>query len=473
MSETKPLVQSDDDMEMLRRLKAYQPFAFFVTFGGYFMSHLTRKSYSTVKQQLQSDAGYSATILSAMDTTFMFTYAAGNVINGKLGDTFNPTTILAIGLWGSGACLVVMTAAVIFDLVSINVTFANTVLLSILFLFGLFQATGGPVGTAVMGNWFCDADAVKNRGTIFGFWTCHQYVGDVAAALVTAWILGAGYAYWWALLFPALCNVLFAFITVQLVADPYDMGIITPEVKIRQAKFEAKKKELAERGETIEEDQGPQAISFVGAFQIPMVANYAFAFGFFKLVNYCLFFWLPYFLGKNFDAVTANLIASLYSVGMMPGGIIVGYVSDFFGGRRALVIGVFMGLLIVCLAVFARFSESGDLNVGVLLFMLCCMGILVGGPNNIITSAVAADLASHPSVRGSSKSLGTVTGLINGCGSLTASVGLLAVGPLQEHFGWSSVWVYLIGCTATGTLLMGSRIYAEIFPPTQAVSTDV
>jgi sugar phosphate permease len=472
MSETKPLVQGDDDMEMLRRLKAYQPFAFFVTFGGYFMAHLTRKSYSTVKKQLQYSAGYSSTILSAMDTTFMFTYAAGNVINGKLGDTFNPTTILAIGLWGSGACLAVMTGVILLDLVSISVSFANFALLSILFLFGLFQATGGPVGTAVMGNWFCDAESVKNRGTIFGFWTCHQYLGDVSAAFVTAYILNSGFAYWWAIFVPAILNVLFAFITVQLVADPYDMGIITPEVKIRQAKYEAKKKELAERGEAIEEDQGPQAISFAGAFKIPMVANYAFAFGFFKLVNYCLFFWLPYFLSLHFDDVTANLIASLYSVGMMPGGIIVGYVSDLFGGRRAVVIGVFMGLLICFLAIFAKFSEAEDLNPVILLVMLACMGILVGGPNNIITSAVAADLASHPSVRGSSKSLGTVTGLINGTGSLTASVGLLAVGPLQDAFGWSSVWVYLIGCTATGTLLMGPRIYAELYPP-QSQSVDV
>ena len=354
-------------------------FAFFVTFGGYFMSHLTRKSYSTIKQQLEQKAGYSSTILSAMDTVFMATYAAGNIINGKLGDTFDPTTILAIGLWGSGACLAVMTIAIILDLVSINVTLANSVLLTILFLFGFFQATGGPVGTAVMGNWFCDAESIKKRGTIFGFWTCHQYLGDISAALVTAWLLGAGAAYWWAILIPALANIAFAFLTIQLVADPYDKGIVTPEVKIRQAKFEAKKKEMAERGETIEADSGPQAISYGNAFKIPMVANYAFAFGFFKLVNYCLFFWLPYFLGKNFDPVTANLIASLYSVGMMPGGIIVGYASDFFGGRRALVIGVFMGLLIVFLAIFAKFSESGDMNPGALLFMLACMGILVGG----------------------------------------------------------------------------------------------
>lgn len=82
--------------------------------------------------------------------------------------------------------------------------------------------------------------------------------------------------------------------------------------------------------------------------------------------------------GKTFDPVTANLIAALYSVGMMPGGIIVGYVSDFFGGRRAVVIGVFMCTLIVFLGVFAVYSEEG-LSPIALLIMLGCMGILVGG----------------------------------------------------------------------------------------------
>jgi sugar phosphate permease len=99
------------------------------------------------------------------------------------------------------------------------------------------------------------------------------------------------------------------------------------------------------------------------------------------------------------------------------------------------------------------------------LLLLSLHSLQFCSPNNIITSAVAADLASHPSVRGNNKSLGTVTGLINGCGSITASIGLLAVGPLQEHFGWGSVWLFLIACTATGTLLLGTKIYAELFPP--------
>jgi sugar phosphate permease len=353
--------------------------AFFITFGGYFMAHFSRKCYSTVKQQLEDEAGFSALVLSEMDTVFMATYAAGNIINGKLGDTFNPTTVLAIGLFGSGSCLMLINVALWFDFVGYNAAMGNFFILAVYFLFGFFQATGGPVGTAVMGNWFSDAESIKKRGTIFGFWTCHQYMGDITAALCTAAVLGAGLPYWWALFIPALTNFGWGYLTLRLIADPYTVGIITPEVKIRLAKFEAKKKEMAERGEAIGEDTGIPPISYANALRIPMVAQYALAFGFFKLTNYVLFFWLPYFLGKTFDPVTANLIAALYSVGMMPGGIIVGYVSDLFGGRRAVVIGCFMGALIVFLALFAKFSESGNMNPIALLFMLGCMGILVGG----------------------------------------------------------------------------------------------
>mmetsp|Transcript_3705 Transcript_3705/g.6555 ORF Transcript_3705/g.6555 Transcript_3705/m.6555 type:complete len:487 (-) Transcript_3705:400-1860(-) len=480
MCETRPLLKKEDanvnndDMEMLRRLKAYQPIAFLVTFFGYFASHFARKSYSTVKQELQKKAGYSPFILGAMDAIFMLTYGAGNVISGQLGDTFNPVTVLAIGLWGSGACLLVMVGAIFANLVYVNVLLANTVILGILFLFGMFQATGTPVGTAVMGNWFCDDDSVKRRGAIYGVWTCHHNFGDIFAGLVTAWILRSGFSYTWALVIPALTNIVFGFITIGLVADPYHIGIVTPEIKINQARFEAKRKEMAERGEILEKkDAGLQPISFRDAFKIPMVAKYAIAFGFFKLTNYCLFFWLPYFLEKHFDPVTSNLIASLYSIGMVPGGIVVGYISDMLGGRRALVNAVFMGLLIVFLAVFAKISATPDVNPVVLQFLITWIGILVGGPNNIIPSAVAADLASHPSVCGSSKSLGTVTGLINGCGSVTSAIGLLPIGPLQSAFGWPAVWIYLIVCTATGMCLLGSKIYDEIFPSSETNAAKV
>ena len=47
------------------------------------------------------------------------------------------------------------------------------------------------------------------------------------------------------------------------------------------------------------------------------------------------------------------MIAAAYSFVMMPGGIIVGVVSDIFGSRRAVVIRNFMVIIMGFLAVFA------------------------------------------------------------------------------------------------------------------------
>lgn len=102
-------------------------------------------------------------------SVFMATYAAGNIINGKLGDTFNPTTILAIGLFGSGACLFLITVAIWFDFKGISSTFGDVFILAVYFLFGLFQATGGPVGTAVR---FCLV-SVLDMTNGFTFSSCY------------------------------------------------------------------------------------------------------------------------------------------------------------------------------------------------------------------------------------------------------------------------------------------------------------
>jgi len=150
---------------------------------------------------------------------------------------------------------------------------------------------------------------------------------------------------------------------------------------------------------------------------------------------------------------------------MMPGGVVCGWVSDIYGGRRACVIATFMCILIPLLWIFAIYMDV--LPIGWLLGLLCLMGCLVGGPNNIITSAVAADLADDPSIGGNSRALGTVTGIINGSGSVTAAIGQLAI-PVLLAMGQTNgveyryVWYFLIFCTATGTALMYPKISKEL-----------
>jgi len=392
--------------------------------------------------------------LTAMDSGFMFTYAGGSFITGQLGDRFSPVAVIGLGLLGSTICLLLIVFGASTSIIS-NVALCGTWFLTCQLLHGAFQATGGPVNTAIMGNWF----PAKGRGLIFGLWTCHQYIGDIAAALASGYLLYAGYDWRWCIVLPAVINGIWAFVNFYLVPNtPEEFGVIT-EASVAKAAASANK--------TSQEDPAP--IGFIQAFLLPNVMSYAIAFGFFKLVNYAMFFQLPIILSSHFSPSTSNVISALYSVGMMPGGIVCGWVSDLYGGRRACVIATFMGILCPLLLIFAEFMDV--LPVTLLLFLLAFMGCLVGGPNNIITSAVAADLADDPSIKGNNRALGTVTGIINGSGSITAALGQLAIPVLygmgiKDGVGYKYVWYFLIVCTFTGTSLMSGRIFKELYPNT-------
>jgi OPA family glycerol-3-phosphate transporter-like MFS transporter 1/2 len=425
-----------------KKMDSWRGIIFTVTFINYAMSHFSRKCYTNVKTDLVA-AGVDKIILSQMDMAFMFTYAAGSFISGRLGDMFPQNIIIAVGLFGSTFCLGLIQYFEYLGVVHYNYQLGFFLFVMAQFIHGLMQATGGPVNTSVMGNWF----PKKNRGLIFGLWTCHQYVGDVVAALATAAIIKVGLPWQIALLLPGLANGVWGVVNLfYLPNNPSEVGIVTADDKPKASGGGG-----GDSGGTV---------GFMQALRIPNVMGYAMAFGFFKFVNYAMFFWLPFFLSIHFDAQSANVISSLYSVGMMPGGVIVGFVSDLFGGRRACVIGVFMAILAPLLWLFALYSDV--MPPVILLTLLCLMGILVGGPNNIITSAVAADLAEHPSIGGNTRSLGTVTGIINGSGSITAAFGLMLIGPLQEMGGWTAVWYFLIACVVVGTALMGPKIFKEL-----------
>ena len=428
---------------------------FLATFVNYAMAHWTRKSYTNVKVNLMR-AGVSPLTLTAMDSGFMFTYAGGSFITGQLGDRFSAVGVVGAGLLGSTLCLLLIVYGASTSIIS-NAALCGTWFLTCQLLHGAFQATGGPVNTAIMGSWF----TAKGRGLIFGLWTCHQYVGDIAAAIFSAYVLHSSYDWRWCIIVPAIINGIWALVNFfQVPNTPEDYGVETEASKASAAKAAAG---------SIEDKRA--AIGFLQAIMLPNVMNYAFAFGFFKLVNYAMFFQLPIILTSHFDPATSNIISSLYSVGMMPGGIVCGWVSDLYGGRRACVIATFMGILCPLLFVFAEYMS--EIPVTILLLLLAFMGCLVGGPNNIITSAVAADLADDPSIKGNNKAVGTVTGIINGSGSVTAALGQLAIPVfykmgIADGVGYKYVWFFLIFCTAFGTSLMSPRIYKELYPEARA-----
>ena len=69
--------------------------------------------------------------------------------------------------------------------------------------------------------------------------------------------------------------------------------------------------------------------------------------------------------------------------------------------------------------------------------MFVASGVLVNGPYTLVSSAVAADLGSHPSLRGNPKAMSTVTGIIDGCGSVGAALQGVIIGLAGKRMGWT------------------------------------
>lgn len=438
-----------------RILGHYRNVVYYFTFIGVANSHFTRKCYTNLKIQLLN-VGVDPSLMSQMDAVFMLFYAIGSFFSGNLGDKAHAPSVVGVGLIGSGLSMLLLAIGFWVELrQKMNPILSNVVFLALWLFHGLMQSTGGPNSTMIMGNWF----AAKNRVFIFGTWTCHQYFGNIAAALVAAGVLHHSTVPWlWALLIPSISNIIWGIVCISTLPEtPEAVGLELPDsdrIPVASRRLETTH---ADGSSTI-----APPITVLETFRIPNVIGYSLAFGLFKFINYTLFFWLPFYLSQRWTPVEGNLMSTLFDIGTIPAGFIVGMVSDLYGGRRACVIATFTLLLAIVFLAFAFFAES--LSAGGMLVVLGLMGTLIGGPNNTITSAVAIDLSGRPAIRGNARALGSVTGTINGSGSILASLGLLGVGPLQLAYGWRAVWLMLAVFSVSGTLLLGPQIRREIAP---------
>jgi sugar phosphate permease len=203
-------------------------------------------------------------------------------------------------------------------------------------------------------------------------------------------------------------------------------------------------------------DERKARTSFLRAWLLPGVAAYALCNAFTKLVSYALLFWLPLYytdaLGESEQA--ADLVATLYDVGGVVGGICFGALSDWTlhrGAGRSLTL---VPLLLFSALTLLLYMSSGAGVVNMLLLILC--GMFSNSAYNLINSAVSSDLGQKYDA------IGTVTGIIDGSASVGAALGQELVALTQEAFGWPAVFWSLIGSALLSSLFL-CRIFVQEF----------
>lgn len=99
------------------------------------------------------------------------------------------------------------------------------------------------------------------------------------------------------------------------------------------------------------------------------------------------------------------------------------------------------------------YDHIGNTSLGINIVLLLIGGLLVNGPYALITTAVSAELGTHPSLGENSKALATVIAIIDGTGSIGAAVGPLLAGFVSRGGEWHNVF-YMLMCSDIFALLV-------------------
>ena len=108
--------------------------------------------------------------------------------------------------------------------------------------------------------------------------------------------------------------------------------------------------------------------------------------------------------------------------------------------KRSVVIFVLLSLAIPSLYIYSDSPDNKTWNA----FLMTIVGFFIGGAAGMISGTVTADLGKQEKIKGSKEALSTVTGIVDGTGSIGAAVGQLLVPLVQEKFNWFYVFYLFI-----------------------------
>lgn len=167
--------------------------------------------------------------------------------------------------------------------------------------------------------------------------------------------------------------------------------------------------------------------------------------------------WIPTYLVtvKGFASVKMGFLASAPFIGAVTGNMIGGLISDrLLDGRRKpmMLLGAIGTTIMMCLLIKA--PDSVTYLGATLLVSGLMLGIGFAG-----YSAYAMGLATKSTYP-------TAFGIVNFLGQIGGAVAPLSVGILLDHYGWNSVFLYMVG-TALLCVVLVSSVIEPVAAPEQ------
>lgn len=406
---------------------------FVTTWLSYVGFYFCRRPFEAAKAAIGTETGWSATELGNIWVSYLIAYAVGQFLASYMGTRLGPRRNVLLGM----AISIAVTTAM-------GVTLSMPVMMGLMFVNGLAQATGWSGNVGTMAGWFHRHE----RGRIMGFWSTNFVTGSLASRFAMGWVLsmhGEGEAEPWrwcfyaGALFLVLVWVQFYFLQRN---RPEDVGlepVDDPVTAIDEAKVP----------EPVQE--GPFGLSRSAWINLLLVSGFYF---FIKFIRYGVWSWSAYFLEMNFGltGARANVYSTAFDLMGAAGIVVTGWMSDrFFGSRRS---GIALIMLVGMCAATGMLMAFGGTSVTVFAVLLGLVGFTLFGPDSILTGAGAIDI-------GGRHRAAFTAAVISGFGSTGAVVQELVIARLYDAKGGdlAPVFATLFGSAAGAALFCAALVW--------------
>ncbi|MCB1193617.1 MAG: MFS transporter [Leptospiraceae bacterium] len=393
------------------------------TFIGYAVFYFVRNNLSIVSKEMGEAIGYDKSQIGDILAITAISYGIGKFLMGSLSDRSNPRKFMPFGL--------LMTSLVNFLFGSIENYYIHLALWGIN---GLFQGMGWPPCGRSIGHWF----GLKERGSIFAIWNVAHNVGGGLVGIVVAY--SASHFGWRSAFYvPGILATLSAiYLFWRLKDTPQSLGL--PPI-------EEYKKEQVVATPKAEKELETKELFVKYILTNKYLWLFAIANFFVYIVRYSMLDWGPTYLKETKGAsLTGGGISILIlEFGGIGSTILMGWISDKFGGRRGM---ISLLCMIPILFAFVTILYNPPGNLWLDMSMLALIGFFVYPPVMLLGVA-ALDVTSK-------KAVGTAAGFVGLFGYIGRTVQAKGLGWLANspEYGWNYVLYTILICTILGIVLL-------------------
>jgi OPA family glycerol-3-phosphate transporter-like MFS transporter len=368
----------------------------------YLFYYTGRQTFGFAIPGIQAELGLDKQSLGWISAAMLWAYAAGQMINGNLGDKFGGRRMM---------CLGAVASFLLNWLTSFGIGFKS--LAAAWGLNGLAQSMGWAPGSRLVANWF----SAHERGRAFGLYVLAAGLSSVLSFITSLVVLDVLQLNWrWIFRLPVILMLLGG-IVVWLVARDRPSALGFADLADEEGQQKA-----AEVAETTWQRYGV-------ALKNGRLLLAGLAIGFQNTVRYGLLIWVPvYFLGEDFKSdPLGKWISIALPVGMALGAVASGWISDrFCNSRRSGVIASFM--ILAAMSAMAMYLLPPGHLLGLPVLFLA--GFFAYGPQS-------AFWALAPDLLGRSRA-GTAVGVMNFFAYAMAGLGEPLIGWMVQHNPFAS-----------------------------------